>query len=98
VADRACRIVAFDARGHGRSERFPADLSRAAHVADAVFAVERLRPGPVVVVGQLLGGQAAPLLAAERPELVRGLIVVDAGLAGGGDGATRPTSRSWAAR
>ena len=29
-----CRVVAFDARGHGRSERAPIDVSRAAHVAD----------------------------------------------------------------
>lgn len=79
------RVVALDARGHGRSERFPADVSRAAHLADAAFAVERLRLGPVVVVGQSLGGQAALLLAAERPDLVRGLVVADAHPSGGGD-------------
>lgn len=79
------RVVALDARGHGGSERFPADVSRAAHVADAAFAVERLRLGPVVVVGQSLGGLAALLLAAGRPDLVRGLVLADAGPAGGGD-------------
>jgi pimeloyl-ACP methyl ester carboxylesterase len=80
-----CRVVALDARGHGRSERFPADVSRAALVADAAFAVESLRLGPVVVVGQSLGGLAALLLAAERPDLVHGLVVADASPAGGGD-------------
>jgi hypothetical protein len=30
-----CRVLALDARGHGGSERSPADVSRAAHVADA---------------------------------------------------------------
>jgi pimeloyl-ACP methyl ester carboxylesterase len=80
-----CRVVALDARGHGGSERFPADVSRAAHVADAVFAAERLGLGRLVVVGQSLGGQSALLVAAERPDLVRGLVVADASPAGGAD-------------
>lgn len=78
-----CRVLALDGRGHGRSERFPLDVSRAAHVADAVFAVERLRLGPVVLIGQSLGGHAALLVAAERPDLVRGLVVADASPAEG---------------
>jgi pimeloyl-ACP methyl ester carboxylesterase len=80
-----CRVVALDARGHGDSERHPADVSRAAHVADAAFAVEELRLDPLVAVGQSLGGQTALLLAAEHPELVRGLVLADAGPGGGGD-------------
>jgi pimeloyl-ACP methyl ester carboxylesterase len=79
------RVVALDARGHGGSERSPVDVSRAAHVADAAFAVEQLRLGEVAVVGQSLGALTALLLAAERPDLVRGLVVADASPAGGGD-------------
>jgi pimeloyl-ACP methyl ester carboxylesterase len=77
-----CRVVALDARGHGGSERTPADVSRAAHVADAAFVIERLGLGPAIVVGQSLGGQAALLLAAEHPSLVRGLVLADAGPGG----------------
>jgi pimeloyl-ACP methyl ester carboxylesterase len=80
-----CRVIALDARGHGGSERRPADLSRATHVADAAFAVTELRLPPVVVVGQSLGGQTALLLAAEHPDLVRGLVLADAGPGGGDD-------------
>jgi len=79
------RVVALDARGHGGSERFPADVSPAAHVADAVFAIERLRLGPVVVIGQSFGGLTALRLAAARPELVKGLVVADAGPGDGRD-------------
>jgi pimeloyl-ACP methyl ester carboxylesterase len=79
------RVVALDARGHGGSERSPVEVSRAAHVADAAFAVEQLRLGEVAVVGQSLGALTALLLAAERPDLVRGLVVADASPAGGGD-------------
>ena len=82
---RRARVVALDARGHGGSERVPADVSPAAHVDDAVFAVERLELGPAVLVGQSLGGHTALLVAAERPELVRGLVVAEASPDGGDD-------------
>ena len=72
------RVVAFDARGHGRSERAPADVSRAAHIADAAYVVEHLGLAPCVVVGQSLGGVTAILLAAGRPELVGALVVAEA--------------------
>jgi pimeloyl-ACP methyl ester carboxylesterase len=98
-----CRVVALDARGHGRSERFPADVSRDAVVADAVFVVEQLRLQPVVVVGQSVGGLTALSLAARRPELVRGLVLIDASPAGGGEGVEEAVSatvralREWPA-
>ncbi|HWI21518.1 MAG TPA: alpha/beta hydrolase [Baekduia sp.] len=82
-------VVALDARGHGHSERNPADVSRAAHVADAAYAVERFGLSPVVVVGHSLGGLTALLLAAEHPHLVRGLVMADAGPRGGGEAASR---------
>jgi pimeloyl-ACP methyl ester carboxylesterase len=71
-------VVALDQRGHGRSERRPDDVSRRAFVADAVAAIEALELAPTVLVGQSLGGQTAFLVAAERPDLVRGLVVAEA--------------------
>ena len=97
-----CRVVALDARGHGRSERFPADVSRDAVVADAAFMVEQLGLQPVVLVGQSVGGLTALSLAARRPELVRGLVLVDA-IPSGGEGveeavsATAGALRGWPA-
>jgi pimeloyl-ACP methyl ester carboxylesterase len=38
------RVIAVDQRGHGASERHPADVSRAAYVADAVAVIEKSRP------------------------------------------------------
>jgi len=72
------RVVALDQRGHGRSERRPADISREAFRADAVAAIEQLGLAPVVLIGQSLGGHTAFLVAAHRPELVRGLVVAEA--------------------
>jgi pimeloyl-ACP methyl ester carboxylesterase len=77
------RVLALDARGHGVAERAPRDVSREAHVADVVDAIERLEVGRVIVVGQSLGGHTAMLVAARRPDLVQGLVMVEASPAGG---------------
>ncbi len=75
---RTHRVVAPDARGHGRSERRPGDVSRAAFVDDLAHWIELLGLAPAVVIGQSLGGHTAFLLAARRPELVRALVVAEA--------------------
>jgi pimeloyl-ACP methyl ester carboxylesterase len=68
------RVVAFDARGHGRSQAAgPWTVDRMA--CDAAEVLEPLGPG--VVVGHSMGGLHALVLAATRPELVRGLVVED---------------------
>jgi pimeloyl-ACP methyl ester carboxylesterase len=77
------RVLALDARGHGRSARAPRDVSPEAHVADTAFVIERLTLGPVVLVGQSLGGHTAMLVAARWPELVSGLVVAESSPAGG---------------
>jgi pimeloyl-ACP methyl ester carboxylesterase len=71
------RVYAFDARGHGESERRPGDLSRAAYVADVVFWLDELDLAPVRLVGQSLGGHTAFLVAARHPDLVRSLVVAE---------------------
>jgi len=75
---RTHHVAAVEARGHGRSERAPADVSPEAFAADAAFWIERLELAPAVVVGQSLGGITALLLAARRPELVRALVAAEA--------------------
>lgn len=95
LAQRA-RVLALDARGHGESERAPLDVSPSARAADVGFQIERLSRGPVVLVGQSLGGQTAILVAAERPELVLGLVLVDAGPEGDGDAAVTEVEEALA--
>ena len=73
------RVLAPDARGHGRSERHPTDVSRSEYIDDASFLIEELAQPPVILIGQSLGGQTALLLAAQRPELVDALVLADAG-------------------
>jgi pimeloyl-ACP methyl ester carboxylesterase len=74
----AHRVLAPDARGHGRSERRPQDLTPDAFVRDAESWLEHLSLAPAVVVGQSFGGITALLLAARRPDLVRALVIAEA--------------------
>lgn len=74
-----CQVVALDARGHGRSERRPPDVSRTVQVSDAVTVISEQRLSRSIVVGQSLGGLTAISLAARHPELVQALVLLDAG-------------------
>jgi 3-oxoadipate enol-lactonase len=68
------RVVALDARGHGRGTR-PMDPFRLVDcAADAAALVRHLECGPVVVVGYSMGGTIAQLLARDNPELLAGAV------------------------
>ena len=71
----ALRMIAVDLPGHGESDPIPAASVEdyAAIVGDVLVALEC---GPVVVVGHSLGGSIAIALAARRPALVRGLVLI----------------------
>lgn len=71
------RVILVDQRGHGRSTRRPADVSRSAFVADAVAVAEQVARGPVRLVGQSLGAHTALLVAAARPDLVERLVLLE---------------------
>lgn len=73
------RTIALDWPAHGESPAgdAPASAMRLADVAE--HAVERLAPQGAIVLGNSVGGFSAARLAIRRPELVRGLVIVDGG-------------------
>jgi pimeloyl-ACP methyl ester carboxylesterase len=74
------RIVALDLRGHGDSDWAPdGDYRTRAHVADVVDAIRALGLERASIVGHSLGGSIGIRLAAEHPQLVDRLVVVDTG-------------------
>ncbi|MER5809057.1 alpha/beta hydrolase [Streptomyces sp. NPDC002033] len=79
---RRYRVVAVDQRGHGASERRPGDVSRAAYVADVVAVIRQLDLRRPALVGQSLGGHTAMLTAAAHPDLLRAIVLIEAGPGG----------------
>ncbi|MEV8372582.1 alpha/beta hydrolase [Kribbella sp. NPDC056861] len=73
AADPGCRVILQDRPGTGAA----ADGSLADAAAYVSGLIDELGCGPVVVVGQSLGGAVAVLLAREYPEKVAGLVLLD---------------------
>ena len=75
------RLLAFDQRGHGLSDRAARveDYTRENMVADVDGAVRALRLERPVVIGHSMGGMNAMTWAARNPERVRALVLVDVG-------------------
>jgi 3-oxoadipate enol-lactonase len=69
------RVIALDARGHGRGTRPMEDFTLKACAEDAAALVRHLDCGPVVAVGYSMGGAIAQILALEFPELLRGVVL-----------------------
>jgi pimeloyl-ACP methyl ester carboxylesterase len=74
------QIILWDYRGHGASDRLPTpdftDLSISTTADDLALVLEAAGAGPAVVVGHSMGCQVALELYAKKPELVRGLILM----------------------
>lgn len=73
---RQFRVICFDPIGSGMSDRPSLAYSPAEHFRFARRFIEKLRVWPSVVIGHSMGGAIAYALAAENPELVRGLAMI----------------------
>jgi len=69
------RVLTYDRRGFGDSERPSRKWSIREHVADLVALIEQLELAPAWVVGQSGGANTTLRLAGERPDLIRGIVV-----------------------
>jgi pimeloyl-ACP methyl ester carboxylesterase len=71
------RIVRFDARGFGGSSVGDGVLTMDRIAEDAAALIDRLRLGPVILVGCSMGGYAAFAFAQKHASLLRALVLVD---------------------
>jgi pimeloyl-ACP methyl ester carboxylesterase len=81
AVSRRSRVLLYDLRGHGFSDRPREGYSVETHVEDLrELLAEAGAEGPVVLVGNSFGGLLALNFAHRYPEFVRGLVLVDAQL------------------
>ncbi len=73
------RVVVADMRGHGRSAKPPGPYSVPMMAADVIGLLDGLGIAAAHVVGLSMGGMIAFQLAADRPERVRSLVIVNSG-------------------
>jgi pimeloyl-ACP methyl ester carboxylesterase/predicted glycosyltransferase len=77
-----CRVVTFDARGNGRSDRpsEPDAYAETQFAADALAVLDATKTQGAFVVGLSQGAGRALLLAAEHPERVDGVVFIGSAL------------------
>jgi 3-oxoadipate enol-lactonase len=73
------RVIALDARGHGRGLRTIRTFRFSDCAADAAALIEHLDCGPVTLVGYSMGGIIAQLIARNWPERVAGALLCATG-------------------
>jgi pimeloyl-ACP methyl ester carboxylesterase len=76
------RVIGIDQRGHGHSPDGPWQLSYQLMADDTAALIQKLKVGPVDVVGHSDGADIALLLARDHPELVRRVVISGANLRG----------------
>jgi len=75
LVEAGYRVATMDLRGHGESDATFTAHDDVAAGSDLLALVEHLG-GPAALVGNSMGAGAAVLAAAERPDLVSGLVLV----------------------
>ena len=84
VAAAGFRVIAFDNRGFGLSDKPAAPYDNAAYARLVVTLMDSLRLSDAVLVGHSMGGAIAAQVAIDYPSRVRGLVLVgSAGLGAG---------------
>jgi len=73
------RLIRYDKRGHGLSDCPEPEWGMGDHVADLAGILDGLGIRGAVICGLSVGGMIAQGLAAERPDLVRALVLCDTG-------------------
>ena len=71
------KIFAPDFRGHGNSKHIPASYNIDNYLADTLAFIDNVIKKPVYIFGHSLGGAISFLIAARKPEMVKGLIIGD---------------------
>jgi len=94
---RHCRVLTFDGRGNGRSDRpaEPEAYAEGEFAADALAVMDATQTPRAVIVGFSMGAQRGLLLAANHPERVQAAVFIGGNYPGGGEPLPERTVYSW---
>ena len=94
---RHCRVLTFDGRGNGRSDRpeDPNAYDEPQFAADALAVMDATGTDAAILVSFSLGAQRALLLAAEHPERVDAAVFIGPAYVGGGEPLAERAVYSW---
>jgi pimeloyl-ACP methyl ester carboxylesterase len=94
---RHCRVITFDGRGNGRSDRpvDPEAYAESEFAADAIAVMDATQTERAIIVSFSLGAQRALLLAANYPQRVDAAVFVGPTYTGGGHPRPERTVYSW---
>jgi pimeloyl-ACP methyl ester carboxylesterase/predicted glycosyltransferase len=73
---RHCRVLTFDGRGNGRSDRPAAGYGEDEFAADALAVMDATETERAVIVSLSVGAQRGLILAAEHPDRVTGAVFI----------------------
>jgi pimeloyl-ACP methyl ester carboxylesterase/predicted glycosyltransferase len=94
---RHCRVITFDGRGNGRSDRpqDPAAYDEHEFAADALAVMDATGTQTAVIVSFSVGCQRALIMAADHPERVDRAVFIGPAFPGAGGPLTEPLKYSW---
>src|SRR5215472_12484012 len=81
---RHCRVLTFDGRGNGRSDRPPSGYDERDFAADALAVMDATGTDRAAVVSLSMGAQRALIMAADHPERVEAAVFICPGVPFGG--------------
>jgi pimeloyl-ACP methyl ester carboxylesterase len=79
-SDAPVCMLAPDLRGRGRSAHLPEPYGHAVHIADLIAVLDHAGVDRAIVVGHSMGCNFAARLAADHPERVAAVVLLDSGL------------------
>src|SRR5215216_8201283 len=94
---RHSRVITFDGRGNGRSDRpaQPEAYAETEFAADALAVLDATQTARAIIVGFSMGTHRGLLLAANHPERVEAAVFIGANYPGGGEPVAERTVYSW---
>ena len=94
---RHCRVITFDGRGNGLSDR-PTEAEAYAEdefATDAIAIMDATQTERAIIVGFSRGAQRGLLLAAHHPERVQGAVFIGSSYPGGGKVVPQRIEHEW---